>query len=160
MFKVLIKWEAFEGEMKRLRILDPRLVLQAFGAWMIGSVAENFKAQGRPDKWQKLKDKTLVARWMRGNKKKKGVGRKQWGRAFREFFGGAKILMDKGRLANSIGFAVRGTEVHIGTNLIYAATHQFGDKRRGIPERAYLVFQDDDCERFGEMVEEWLAGEK
>jgi phage gpG-like protein len=32
----------------------------------------------------------------------------------------------------------------VGTNLIYGATHQFGDEERGIPARPYLGLSDDD----------------
>lgn len=39
---------------------------------------------------------------------------------------GAKPLMDTGRLRDSIGHAVQGDTVEIGTNVEYAALHQFG----------------------------------
>jgi len=158
MFKVIYKNEEMVREARRLKGLKPRTVLQAFGAWMLGSVAENFRAQGRPEKWKALKFETLKARFMRGNRRRKN---KRWVRtpAAMRFFAGAKILMDSGRLANSIGFAVKGNQVEIGTNLIYAATHQFGDKKRNIPARPFLVFQDRDVEEFAGMIEDWMMGE-
>lgn len=47
-----------------------------------------------------------------------------------------KILQDTGRLRQSISFRSDMTSAKIGTNLIYAATHQFG--RGAIPKRPFL----------------------
>lgn len=50
-------------------------------------------------------------------------------------------LRDTGRLMRSIHYEKRGTSVSIGTNLIYALTHQKGDPNR-VPRFAkYLVFE-------------------
>jgi len=73
-----------------------------------------------------------------------------------KFFGMFKILMDSGRLANSITFDADNKQVEIGTNLVYAATHQFG--RGSIPARPYLGFQEGDVEKFEELISEWLEG--
>lgn len=52
---------------------------------------------------------------------------------------GGQILSDTGRLKRSIRMQVDGDAVYIGTNLIYAATHQFGATIK--PKHAkYLVF--------------------
>lgn len=52
-------------------------------------------------------------------------------------------LRDKGRLMRSIHHEKRGSgysaKVYVGTNLIYAATHQFGDPNR-VPKNARMLF--------------------
>ena len=49
-----------------------------------------------------------------------------------------KILQFDGHLLRSVLADWSKTEAIAGTNVIYAATHQFGDEGRGIPARAYL----------------------
>lgn len=50
------------------------------------------------------------------------------------------LLVDNGNpgLLESIGNYVSGNEIRVGTNLIYAATHQFGSEDGDIPARPYL----------------------
>lgn len=43
-----------------------------------------------------------------------------------------KILVDSARLRNSIKYKASNNGVEVGTNTIYAATHQFGEKGRTI----------------------------
>ena len=40
--------------------------------------------------------------------------------------------------------AISGASVEVGSNLVYAATHQFGDPDRRIPARPYLGLSADD----------------
>ena len=126
MFKLVLKTEGLQAETERLRTLGKhwQTVLAAFGAYMIAETATNFQDQGRPEKWQDVKDATKVARWMRGNSRRKRK-RTMAGAGAARFFGMFKILMDSGRLANSITFDATERRVEIGTNLVYAATHQF-----------------------------------
>ena len=51
-----------------------------------------------------------------------------------------RILQDTGRLRTSIMFNMSGNTGYIGTNVLYAATHQFG--RDNIPARPFLWFTD------------------
>ena len=71
---------------------------------------QRFKASqdpyGKP--WQRLKAATIAAR-----RKGKGDGQ-------------AKPLLDTGRLRNSIASQAGANSVQVGTNLAYAAIHQFG----------------------------------
>jgi phage gpG-like protein len=72
-----------------------------------------------------------------------------------------KILLDRGRLRSSVTSAgeavqVDRTNVSIGTNLVYAASHQFGDPGRGIPTRPYLVIQGEDERSYGQFLVNWL----
>ena len=53
---------------------------------------------------------------------------------------GHSLLVGNGYLADSVQHVVNGKRVEVGSNLIYAAIHQFGGAEVGmaIPERPYL----------------------
>lgn len=158
MITLVIKDEDLRREMKRLRKVgrEWKIVLGAFGAHMLGSTSDVFRQEGKPEKWKPLKDETIIARFTRGNrarKRKKRVGSPAGKRAI----AGAKILFDRGRLAGSMGFRVRKNVLEFGTNLVYAATHQFGDKKRKIPARPYLIFLDENIKKFEEIIVSWLV---
>ncbi len=52
---------------------------------------------------------------------------------------GKSLLMNEDQLLDSLTYLmVDRDSVEVGSNMIYAATHQFGDLERGIPARAYL----------------------
>jgi phage gpG-like protein len=96
--------------------------LQQCGVITMRSVDLNFQEQGRPTRWQALKGITLFLR-------REGGGE-----------GGAQILQDTGRLKQSVTWGLLGsgsappgavyelgpTSLRIGSNLPYAAIHQFG----------------------------------
>ena len=51
--------------------------------------------------------------------------------------------MSEGHLDDSIQFLVTGDSVETGSNLVYAAPHQFGLAERNIPERPFLGLSAD-----------------
>jgi phage virion morphogenesis protein len=112
--------------------------LKASAVYMFGSIERNFKAQGRPTKWQKLSKKTL-ARRRKGQDNEGGKKKPQ-------------ILIDTGRLKNSVtsNADVTSGGFTIGTNVIYARRQHFGypgGKGRGrskTPARPFLMFQQED----------------
>jgi phage gpG-like protein len=53
-----------------------------------------------------------------------------------------KPLLLTGRLKNSNVFVYDSRGAEIGTNVVYAATHNYGDKKRNIPERKFLWLSD------------------
>lgn len=60
---------------------------------------------------------------------------------------GGGLLQFQGHLLDSITSAVVGNnEAEWGSNLVYAATHQFGDDGRNIPARPYLGLSDDNAD--------------
>ncbi len=66
-------------------------------------------------------------------------------------------------LLSSLTHVVHGNEVEIGSGLIYAATHQFGDESRGIPQREFLGLSDEGADQVEMRCEEFigrLLGEK
>lgn len=116
--------------------LEP--AMKASGVYMLGSVERNFKAQGRPQKWQALAPSTLARR-------RKGPGK-----------GGAQILINEGLLKGSVTTAdaiqTSSGSMVIGTNKVQAARMHFGypgGPGRGhakTPARPFLLFQDEDVE--------------
>ncbi len=85
-------------------------MLRIIGAYMMGSVARTFRDEGSPSgSWPALAAST---------KKKKG------------YTAGHKLLIMSGRLFGSIQSQVQGDRLTIGTNLVYAAVHQYGSRDR------------------------------
>ena len=97
---------------------------------------ENFKNEGRPDKWTELSEAT----------KKQRTKQKKWP---------GQILQVSGQLASSISTQHDNESAVIGSNLDYAAIHQLGgqagkNKKVEIPARPYLKLTDDD---FNEILD-------
>ena len=97
---------------------------------------ENFKNEGRPNKWTELSEAT----------KKQRTKQKKWP---------GQILQVSGQLASSISTQYDDESAIIGSNLDYAAIHQLGgqagkNKKVEIPARPYLKLTDDD---FNEILD-------
>lgn len=67
------------------------------------------------------------------------------------------LLMGEGNLDDSIQYLVEKGAVEVGSNLAYAATHQFGDEDRGQVARPYLGVSADDEVDLVNVAEVWLA---
>jgi len=96
----------------KLKNLSP--VMRQIAGIMRGAVEDNFAAQGRPA-------------W------------KPSGRALKH---GGKTLQDTGRLAKSITSRNTATEAIVGTNVVYAAIHQFGGTITQPPHTQTLAFKN------------------
>ena len=71
--------------------------------------------------------------------------------------GGHGLLMGEGDLDDSIQHFLSGPEtVEIGSPLVYAATHQFGDEGRGIPARPFLGYSAGNERDLDAVIEAWL----
>lgn len=118
-------------------------------------------------------------------KKQVGPDGKTWPDSTRVKEIGGRTLTDTGGLRKSIRSKVSNTGFALGTNLKYAATHQFGDQGRvirarnkkalrfrvggqwvtkkkvivNIPARPYLGFNDDDIEEMIGTIEDYLLEE-
>lgn len=98
---------------------------------------ENFKNEGRPNKWTELSEAT----------KKQRTKQKKWP---------GQILQVSGQLASSISTQYDDKSAIIGSNLDYAAIQQLGgnvgkNKKVKIPPRPYLMLTNDE---FNEILEE------
>lgn len=106
------------------------------------STEENFKEQGRPDKWTDLSEVTKAKR----KKQKKWPG---------------QILQVSGLLADSVSTQYDDDSAVIGSNLPYAAIHQKSgkagkNKKVEIPARPYLKLTDDDFDEIIDVVQKYL----
>lgn len=76
--------------------------------------------------------------------------------------GGQALLQGDGDLVDSITSEIEGDEALIGSNLVYAAIHQFGGTPdmapgpAGIPARAYLGFSRDNLDEIEAVADRWL----
>lgn len=103
-------------------VSNPKPMLDEIGARLELSVARRFETETGP----------TGAAWTPSR------------RAARE---GGKTLTETGRLNRSITRAVREREVLVGTNLVYAAIHQFGGEIKQAA-RTQRLFIDDDRGEF------------
>jgi phage virion morphogenesis protein len=122
--------------------LRPEPLLKIAGGVMRGSIEQTFRDQGSPaGSWAPLAASTIR------RDRTAGVGR--------------KILIRSSRLKNSVTSAqaqtINGNTLVIGSNLIYAATHQFGRGR--IPQREFLKFRPEDPERMTLALEAYIAAQ-
>lgn len=69
--------------------------------------------------------------------------------------GNQNLLQSEGHLIDSIQSIMGFTRVEVGTNLIYAATHQFGDAKRGIPRREFLGVSTGDVFDLQDALDDW-----
>lgn len=124
------------------RLGDPRPAMEIIGEIITASVQRNFEKGGRPSTWEVLSPVTLAL--------KKGQG---------------STLIGKGGMASglmgSIHYEAESDVVYIGTNKIYAATHQFGRPGGGwggsdIPAREFLVVQEEDWDEIVMAIDEYL----
>ncbi len=103
---------------------------------------DNFKDEGRPDKWTDLAEVT------KENRKKK----KKWP---------GQILQVEGQLASSVHTEYDDNSAVIGSNLPYARIHQLGgmagkNNKVKIPARPYLKLTDDDFDEILDVAKKYL----
>jgi phage virion morphogenesis protein len=102
-----------------------------------------------------------------------------WPQSLRAMFTSGKTLTDTALLVNSITYEASDDSVAVGTNLIYAAIHQFGGtiksktksglwfrtvgngdwaraKSVEIPQRSFLGLSDDDEDTIQDITEAYL----
>lgn len=126
--------------------------MEGIGQILVSNTQQRFVDQVDPDglPWKALSTVTLARRRKAGS--------------------GAQILRDTGRLASSINYKVVGGSVELGTNVVYAGTHQFGaDKgsygktKKGrpipwgdIPKRPFFGYNDADQEDVLELLQRYI----
>ena len=109
------------------------------------SAEENFKEQGRPDKWVDLAEST----------KKQRLKKRKWP---------GQILQVEGILASSVNTYYDNDSAIIGSNLPYAAIHQLGgkagkNKSANIPARPYLNLTENDYKEILQETQKYLKDE-
>ncbi len=109
---------------------------------MATATEDNFKDEGRPDKWVELSEST--------KKQRQKIGKYP-----------GQILQVSGQLASSVSTAYDDNSAVIGSNLAYAAIHQLRgqagkNKKTTIPARPYLKLTDDNFEEILTETEKFL----
>lgn len=119
-------------------------------------------------------------------KQSRGPSGKRWRTSIRAAESGGKTLIDTAQLRNSIKSAADASGFAVGTNVVYAGTHQRGDEKRtiraktskglrfrvngqfvtkkqvqvSIPARPFLGVSEDDMAEIKATVEDFVGGEK
>lgn len=121
---------------------DMSPVFQRWGAYMQGSIAENFRAEGRPRKWQELAPATVRERIRLG-------------------FGASPILQRTRRLKRGFRTPFSKTFLKIQNNVPYFKFHQQdrGPGKRIIPRRIMVLVQERDLMVFSHLMREHLGFE-
>lgn len=120
-----------------------RPLMKNIAAIMSTATEDNFKDEGRPEKWVDLSETT--------KKQRQKIGKYP-----------GQILQVSGQLASSVSTAYDDNSAVIGSNLAYAAIHQLGgqagkNKKVTIPARPYLKLTDDNFEEILTAIENFLA---
>lgn len=133
--EALERLQAKTGNMKQ--------VMNEIGLYYRESVQKNFDSERTPDgrPWQRLSATTLMMRLGQKKRFKKSGALAKKGK---EYLQGKKILTESGDLRESVRHQATRDSVTIGSDLKYAAIHQFGGPAgRGrkviIPARPYLA---------------------
>ena len=97
------------GEL-RAGVANTATMLRIIGELMRASIARTFREEGSPaGAWPQLAESTLEKK---------------------QYVADHKLLIMSGRLYSSIGYVVQDNTLTIGTNVVYAAVHQYGSKDR------------------------------
>jgi len=145
-----VRLDGLRGQLNDQRI---RAALTGVGEYLLLETDNCFRDERAPDgtPWPplKLQAKTLFRRRFGRTPgfKQEAVYRKR-----------RKILTDTGRLRGSIAYRVSGNQVAVGTNVIYARTHNQGDPARGIPKREFLGLTPERERRIVELIRRELLG--
>lgn len=142
------------------RGLPPELP-RALAEGITSRTIQRFDEQRAPDgsPWPPLSPSTLMQE-VRPRDRLRGGG---ISRRAQERMAKRKALIRTGRLRSSISWKVRGTRIYVGTNVVYAAIHQFGGfagrgRRVRIPARPFLGLSQTDVEEAEALLREWLSG--
>lgn len=140
-------WDRVKGAVSRLQAAGarPSRVFRLIGRRLRAMQMRHFQDErdSRGEDWPRLRDSTIKAR-----RKGPHPGR-----------GRMRKLRDTGRLAGSLMTRTSDTEAVVGTNVVYAATHQFGDKKRNIPKREFLYINDEEKRALTDMLNNELIVE-
>lgn len=128
-----------EARVRVMASMDTSALMPRLGEYLQRSTQDRFKSQTSPDgaTWDVLAPRTLA----RKEKKKLNPG---------------KVLTERGFLRKGIAWQLLNkSTVEVGSNLKYAATHQFG--RGNIPPRPFLGLSDQDKRKIDAIIRSWAA---
>jgi phage virion morphogenesis protein len=139
--------EVIEAKLSALqsKVEHMRPIMAHIGNMILNDIDETFEAEGKP-KWVQLSRTTLRLGYTNMGKsksKKSHLKNGKLSRGFERYIADRKILQKSGRLRDSIVSKTSKNEVVVGTNLKYAAIHQFGGmagrgKKVKVPARPFM----------------------
>ena len=139
---VAVDTAALDGALARLAAVlsYPDDIMDRIGRYLVASTHRRFERERAPDGTPWLKSARAVAE-------------------------GNRTLTDTGRLRGSIAHTLTdgGHGVEVGSNVLYAAIHQFGGaagrgRRARIPARPYLGVDERDRDAIARIVSRALEG--
>lgn len=136
-------WKKADGALERLRRLRLTPLHEEIGEYMVGETADRFRESKDPEgqDWPKLKKP-----------------RRRRGRSKRERR--IKLLIVTGHLRKSVNARANESRVEVGSNLIYAARHNFGFEKGGkvlTPKRQYLGVSSRNREDIAGIIEDHVS---
>lgn len=120
---------------QKLKLQNLTPAMQAASIMLHRVVMDNFKAEGRPNKWPPLSPVTLA------------IKRKKHGQL-------PPMLVDTGTLRRSVHNTFTSTEARVSTPVTYAKKHQLGSGN--VPARPFMVLPDSDVPKIVEIVGRYL----
>ena len=154
-FGIVVVHDGITPSLKRLAaaLENPGPAFRTIANVLDRSVKKNFRAEGRPQKWDALKPSTAGTVKSRSSSlKTRKVRTKRRGTAH--------ILRDTGRLAQSIQTRSSRDFAEVGAPGVIAAVHQYGTNRAGrshnvtIPKRTFIGASDKPQQSKFELVRE------
>ncbi len=145
----------------RDRVEDLTPLMDEIGSGLVTSTGRRFEDQAGPDgqPWPSLAESTILQRL--GGKGRAFTKKGEHTARSKRLLGGMKILQDQRRLEQSITHEPGRDQVEVGSNLVYAAIHQFGGeagrgKAATIPARPYLGIDSEDEREIDGAIQAWL----
>jgi phage virion morphogenesis protein len=166
---MMLKVFVVDGEVKAMlrgiaeRGKDLTPAMRVIGETIRTSVIRNFQAGGRPTAWKPLAESTILGGFKKSDFNKSGTRLLKRGNTRLR---GGKPLTNTAHFRNSITARAYSDRAEIGTNVVYAAIHQFGGmagrgRKVAIPARPFLMIQDEDWKMIREqLMAHWVPGWK
>lgn len=137
---------------------NPNAMYQDMGEYLVPAIQDRFKTSTAPDgsKWQPNSEMTYLNILGKQHTNKDGtLNRKGINRVMSK-----RVLVGDGTLMNSVHYQVSGNLLLVGSNLIYAAIHQFGGTIKPKNKKS-LSWKIGDVSIFAKKVvipkREWLG---
>lgn len=130
--------DKLQARLHGLAGMDTSTLMPRLGEYLLASTQERFKTQAAPDggAWDALAPRTV--------KRKK--------------YNPSKVLTARGFLRRGIRYQVLDkSTVQVGTDSVYAATHQYGRDEAHIPARPFLGLSSADRREITAIIRDWAS---
>lgn len=128
--------DKLQARLHGLAGMDTSTLMPRLGEYLLASTQDRFRTESGPDgsPWEALAPRTRA----------------------RKKYNPSKVLTEREFLRKNIHYQVLDkSTVQVDSNLVYAATHQYG--RAGIPARPFLGLSATDRREIAEIIADWAA---